>query len=712
MPIARRTLSLLLVPLLLLLHAPFSLAQIEGETWTSPTYGFSVSWSGTSWEPDNNATLAAVGPEHLDRLHLIDGISSLYFEGAARYEGDLLSCVGEEANLLAEEAGVTEIKPYRLDDVADLVASGPRSEAAAFMLKLDVGGDAIDLVDYVECRELIPGEAVLVITLVSEPRTFKRELEAAQPVVDTIAFAGEQTLDPLAAYGDLISAATAAPSLAGPLSGEIESGPGVLGVKRAGVDAPDFYARAEFENPTPRQDLWDFGLGFRDSGEDEQFRLIVDSAGTWFFKNALDAVIASGTLVDIDRSQGGSNIVEVVASGDTGYFAFNERLVSELDLSGRPQGGDVYVGAGFFDADATEVAATDYRDFEVWSLAGVSLEEPTSPAIQLDAATFDQVVQATEGTEPLAGPAAGTVQPHIGNAAVHPAGVDVENFVARVAFVNPATDTESPWDVGLAFREQDNGDHYRLTVASDGVWEYKIGVLPALTQGSVSTLNTRPGAVNTIEVVVDGDAAGFAVNGRFVSALDASELRGSSDVWVGAGFHQENVGDDQESSFDGFTVWELNPETSTAWPPSGTPMTEPVQASPTASPARATPTATAMATPVVSRAGPRQQALRLSEQDDSGVDGVAVLSENEDTTTLIITARGTSGGEIVVVHNGTCDSVDESASSMVGEIDDDGKSRAEVERSLPELADGQHAIAILGGDGGKILACGAIPTLR
>ena len=85
---SHRTLTLLLVPLLLLVHAPFSLAQIEGETWTSPTYGFSVSWAGTNWQPDNNATLAAVGTEHLDRLHLIDGISSLYFEGAARYEGD------------------------------------------------------------------------------------------------------------------------------------------------------------------------------------------------------------------------------------------------------------------------------------------------------------------------------------------------------------------------------------------------------------------------------------------------------------------------------------------------------------------------------------------------------------------------------------------------------------------------------------------------
>ena len=73
-------------------------------------------------------------------------------------------------------------------------------------------------------------------------------------------------------------------------------------MQRAGVDAPDFYARVEFENPTPKQELWDFGLGFRDSGIDQQFRLIVDSEGTWFFKNALDSVIATGTLVDIDTT--------------------------------------------------------------------------------------------------------------------------------------------------------------------------------------------------------------------------------------------------------------------------------------------------------------------------------------------------------------------------------------------------------------------------
>jgi hypothetical protein len=99
----------------------------------------------------------------------------------------------------------------------------------------------------------------------------------------------------------------------------------------------------------------------------------------------------------------------------------------------------------------------------------------------------------------------------------------------------------------------------------------------------------------------------------------------------------------------------------------------------------------------------------LQEQSDSGAEGIAVLSEGQDETILIVTAKGTQGGEIVVVHNGACSSVDESSSSMAGAIDDSGKSRAQVELSLTTLTDGNHSIAILGGESEDVVACGNIP---
>ena len=682
----KRSLSALVVALLLLTSAAAGiLAQIEGESWTSPTYGFSVSWAGTEWQPDPEGTLTAVGPERLDRVHLLNGVSSLYFEGATRYQGDLTACVAEEANLLAQETGVSEIRPYRDEEGVQLVADGPNSSAAAFTLTLSIGDQEVELVDYVECRTLIPDQAVLIITLVTQPPVFDQELAAAQTVIDTIVLAEEPPLDPLAAYGGWLAAAQERPSIAGPLSGELTFGPDSLAVERAGVDAPDFYARAEFANPEPAREMWDIGIGFRDSGGEEQFRLVVDAAGSWFLKDGLGAVITGGSVVDFDTSPTGSNTIELVAAGDTGYFAFNERLVSELDLSARAEGGDLFVGAGFFTEDATEEGTIAYSGFEIWSLSGLEPPAVLEPSVAIDATTFPQLVAAATAEPALAGPTSGDLVQSIGAAAVMPIGVDVEDFVARVEFINPSDATDRPWDFGIAFREQENGDHYRVTVASDGSWEYQIGLQADLAGGTVPSLSFEAGGRNVLEVVVAGDSAGFSVNGVFVSELNASELHGASDVWVGSGLHQANANDGQVTRFEGFTVWPLETAGISVLP--ATPVAHATPGTP------ATPTA-AMATPVAGGGGGEEIALRLFERDDSGIDALAVLSGDAGQTTVAVAARGATGGEVVVVHDGTCDNASLLPAFLLNDLDASGRSETTIEASLADLAGAPHSIAI------------------
>jgi hypothetical protein len=641
----KRTLSALVVAVLLLTSAAAEiLAQIDGESWTSPTYGFSVSWAGTEWQPDPAGTLAAVGPERLDRLHLLNGVSSLYFEGATRYHGDLPACVAEEANLLSQETGVSDIRPYRDEEGVQLVADGPNSSAAAFTLTLSIGDQEVELVDYVECRTLIPGQTVLIITLVTEPPGFRQELAAAQTVIDTIALPEEAPLDPLAAYGGWLAAAQERPSIAGPLSGELAFGPDALGVERAGVDAPDFYARAEFANPEPAREMWDIGVGFRDDGGEEQLRLVVDAGGTWFLKNGLGEVITGGSVVDFDTSPTGSNTIEVVAAGDTGYFAFNERLVSELDLSARAQGGDVFVGAGFFTEDATADGTVAFSKFEIWSLSGLDARAALEPSIAVDTTTFPQLLAAATAEAPLAGPVADDLVQRVGSAAVTPLGVNVEDFVARVEFINPSDTTDQPWDFGVAFREQENGDHYRLTVESDGSWEFQIGLQADLAGGTVPSLSFEKGGRNVIELVVAGDSAGFSVNDVFVSELNTSELHGASDVWAGAGFHQANAHDGEITQFENFTVWPLDTAQIAAAPATPTALATPV--SPATPIAQATPSMP-MATPVAGAVANQEIALRLGQRDESRIDALAILTERDRQTTITVVARDASGGEVV-----------------------------------------------------------------
>ena len=129
--------------------------------------------------------------------------------------------------------------------------------------------------------------------------------------------------------------------------------------------------------------------------------------------------------------------------------------------------------------------------------------------------------------------------------------------MARVEVINPSDATDRPWDFGIAFREQENGDHYRLTVASDGAWEYQIGLQADLAGGTVPALSFEEGGRNVLEVVVAGDSAGFSVNGVFVFELNASQPRRASDVWVGSGFRQANAFEDEVTRFEDFTVWSL-----------------------------------------------------------------------------------------------------------------------------------------------------------
>jgi hypothetical protein len=702
----KRSLSALVVAVLLLTSAAAGiLAQIEGETWTSPTYGFSVSWAGTEWQPDPAGTLTAVGPERLDRIHLLNGVSSLYFEGATRYQGDLTACVAEEANLLAQETGVSEIRPYRDEEGVQLVADGPNSSAAAFTLTLSIGDQEVELVDYVECRTLIPGQAVLIITLVTEPPVFDQELAAAQTVIDTVVLSEEPPLDPLAAYGGWLAAAQERPSVAGPLSGELTFGPGSLGVERAGVEAPDFYARAEFANPEPAREMWDIGIGFRDSGGEEQLRLVVDAEGTWFLKDGLGAVITGGSVVDFNTNPTGSNTIELVAAGDAGYFAFNERLVSELDLSARRDGGEVFVGAGFFTEDAAEVGTVAFSEFEIWSLADLEPQAVIEPSIVVDTTTFPLLVAAATAEAPLAGPTSGDLVQAVGSATVMPIGVDVENFVARVEVINPSDATDRPWDFGIAFREQENGDHYRLTVASDGAWEYQIGLQADLAGGTVPALSFEEGGRNVLEVVVAGDSAGFSVNGVFVSELNASQLHGASDVWVGSGFRQANAFDDEVTRFEGFTVWSLETAEISVAPATPAALATPV--------AGATPVAPApsAATPVAGAVGDQEIALRLSERNESLIDALAILSARDGQMMITVAARDALGGEVVVIHEGTCDDGPTLPAFLLEDLDASGRSVTTIDAPLADLTSRAHSIAIRRSAENyeEVVACGDIP---
>lgn len=681
--LALRTILVATVMLLLGSQLAGARMQLSGDEWTSPTYGFSVSWAGTDWEPDANAMLTALGPEKLDRLHLINGVSSLYVEGATRYEGSLSACVETEAALLAQEGGVSNIRTFEDENGVPLIADGPNASSMAFQLTLDADGEALELVDYIQCRVLVPGESVLIITLVAEPDNVRDQMALAQPVIDSIVIPGGAN-NPLEVYGGLLAEAQNQPSLAGPRSGEVTFSPGELGVERLGINQADVYVRAQFAHPEPDDiELWDVGIGFRDQGADNQFRIIVDSDGRWFFKYGLDEVIAQGRVTDFEASAGGINTLEVVTKGDSGYFAFNERLVTELDLSASGSAGDVFVGSGFFDEDAKESGRLPFEDVEVWGVPAVVITPvPATPAptrsAMLDGAGFASITDLAMTTPPVAGPAEGALSQEVGAASVTGAGVALEDFVAEASFVNPGT-AGQPWDMGIAFREQPNGDHYRLTIASDGAWQYQIGTQAPLSGGMLPVVNFAPGAENTITLLVDGSNAAFAVNGFFVATLDASALTGASDVWVGSGFRRENVRPGASIGFRDFEVWEL---------PSAVGGMD-------------------SQTSLAPDFAPERLPLRLHEVDHSGIDALGALTGNGDRVTLTVVTRDATGSEVAGLYSGNCLHLAEAPLQTLPPLDARGQTTVDMAQPLADFTATNHAVALIGARD-TVVACGDI----
>jgi hypothetical protein len=97
-------------------------------------------------------------------------------------------------------------------------------------------------------------------------------------------------------------------------------------------------------------------------------------------------------------------------------------------------------------------------------------------------------------------------------------------------------------------------------------------------------------------------------------------------------------------------------------------------------------------------------------RDDSGIDALAVMSEEAGETTVAIAARDADGGEVVVIHEGSCDELSDLPAFLLDDLDAAGRSETEIAASLEEVIDGTYAIAIheSAENFDNVVACGEI----
>lgn len=161
-------------------EAPDPNAGIDGNTYESPTYGFSVEWDEDVWTPNVDSRREA------DRdtlvLDLFELSGYVYVEAYEAYDGDPADCLAGASDELLDDPDVDDVEPYE-DDDGDVV-EGEDGGVAFAAYAFDFDGTAAAA--YVECRTLVEDEAVLAVSLVTVDDDFEDGVGELADLLDTL----------------------------------------------------------------------------------------------------------------------------------------------------------------------------------------------------------------------------------------------------------------------------------------------------------------------------------------------------------------------------------------------------------------------------------------------------------------------------------------------------------------------------------------------
>jgi len=137
------------------------------------------------------------------------------------------------------------------------------------------------------------------------------------------------------------------------------------------VSVKNFIAEVYF---TPPYELsrgsWDIGLFFRDGGRNNEYRLAIQSDGSWSLINRNGSnsdVVQKGTLNNLNYGTTSTNHVLLAAINHEGYFYLNGTLIAELDLSARMNSGKIAPACDIYSGNSIDGTLVRYENFSIWN---------------------------------------------------------------------------------------------------------------------------------------------------------------------------------------------------------------------------------------------------------------------------------------------------------------------------------------------------------
>ncbi len=159
-------------------------AGVDGNTYESPTYGYTLEWDEDLWTVDEERTAS----EDRDVLYLdyTDG-GFLIVEGYEDYDGDPEDCLEGSSAEILESGEVDDVAPLE-DEVGDVI-EGDDDDVFFAAYTLEIGPDTA--VAYFDCRTLVEDEAVLAFSLLVPEEAVEDAVDAFLDVRDSLELADQ-----------------------------------------------------------------------------------------------------------------------------------------------------------------------------------------------------------------------------------------------------------------------------------------------------------------------------------------------------------------------------------------------------------------------------------------------------------------------------------------------------------------------------------------
>ena len=153
---------------------------VSGSSWQGPNFGVRIHWDPAVWSVEGESI-----DEGYDGLQIGTPSSTVFLEAYDGFAGDAEACFAAADQEIGEREGISEVVP--LADRPLPVAAEVRGAAGLFGLTATLpDGTPYRGVEYVECRTVKPGEAVLEITWQSVTQAFNEDFANVEELLATI----------------------------------------------------------------------------------------------------------------------------------------------------------------------------------------------------------------------------------------------------------------------------------------------------------------------------------------------------------------------------------------------------------------------------------------------------------------------------------------------------------------------------------------------